>query len=810
MSLDLEALITQMTLEEKINLLAGADLWYSVPVPRLGIPTFKVTDGPNGARGANGSTGATSVCFPCGSALAATWDTALVEEVGQALAEEVRAKGAHMLLAPTVNLHRHPLAGRNFECYSEDPYLTGKMASAYIRGLQHKGVGACIKHFIANDQEFERNSISSEVSERPLRELYLKPFEMALREAKPWAVMSSYNRLNGTYCSEHNDLLRKILKEEWGFDGMVMSDWFGTYSPAVPQGGLDYEMPGPARWMADSHVKAALADGSLTLERLDDKVRRILRTLERTGCFDQPEPSPERAEDRPEHRRLVRKAAAEAVVLLKNDADLLPLKALELRSLAVIGANARWAQILGGGSAHVNSHYVVSPLEGIRSKVGSDCKVEWAWGALMHRSIPILDPDWLHVNGQARQLKVELFDNLDLSGDPAHTFQTDRTNIEWSDALLGPVTPTDFSARMSAELIVPLSGTYTFSLQGNGRSRLLLDGRMVVDHWAEMNEGAPWGAEEVTDMVELAAGQRYHLVVEFACHTTSPWRALRLGGLMPAPADTVGEAAALAARCDAAIVVVGQTNEWESENFDRTDLELPGEQNQLVEAVLAANPRTVVVLVTGAPVTLPWLGKAPAVLQTWFAGQEAGNALADVLFGDRNPCGRLPQTWPLRLQDTPAYINFPGENGRVYYGEGLFIGYRYYDRREIPVLFPFGYGMSYTSFELHDLTTPTQEGDATSFSLQVTNTGQQAGAEIVQVYLHDVQSTLVRPEKELKAFARVELEPGETRTVRFTLDSTALVYWDPGKQGWVAEAGEYEVRVGRSAAEIWLTARFTI
>jgi len=384
MAPDIATLIAQMTLEEKVSLLAGADLWHTVPIKRLGIPALKVTDGPNGARGADGHIGPASVCFPAGIALAATWNTALVERIGQALGDETKAKGAHMLLAPTINIHRSPLSGRNFEFYSEDPYLAGRMAIAYISGLQSRGVGACLKHFVCNDSEFERMTISSVVAERPLREIYLKPFQMAVREARPWSIMSSYNKINGTWASENAHLLKDILKSEWGFEGFVMSDWMGTYTPNIVGNGLDLEMPGPARWMGE-YALAAVQSGKVSETQIDDSVRRLLKVLVKVGAFDQPELQPEQALDRAEHRRLVREAAAEAVVLLKNSNNALPLDVAKIKSIAVIGANAESPAIIGGGSAMVTPHYVIKPIDAIRQKAGAAIRLIMKSAALSIR-----------------------------------------------------------------------------------------------------------------------------------------------------------------------------------------------------------------------------------------------------------------------------------------------------------------------------------------------------------------------------------------------------------------------------------------
>ena len=389
--IDIGELVMRMTLDEKISLLAGVDLWHTSAVERLGIPSIKVTDGPNGARGAWGDLGPSSALFPVGAALGATWNTELIERAGQALAAEVKAKQAQVLLGPTVNIHRTPLAGRNFECYSEDPYLTGKIAAAYIRGLQKEGISACIKHFVCNDQEYERFSISAEVDERTLREIYLEPFRIALAEAKPWSIMSSYNRLNGTYASENAGLLKKILKEEWQFDGMVMSDWKGTYSDKVPQGGLDLEMPGPGRWMSSQVVRKALESGELSEAELDDKVCRILQLIGRVGAFENPMPGHERAEDTAEQRAFIRRLAQETIVLLKNEKQLLPLDPVKVRRIAVIGELADRPNVMGGGSSHVSPHYVVSPLEGIQSRAAGSIEVHYVPGCMVHRITPGLD-----------------------------------------------------------------------------------------------------------------------------------------------------------------------------------------------------------------------------------------------------------------------------------------------------------------------------------------------------------------------------------------------------------------------------------
>jgi beta-glucosidase len=802
----IDDLLSQMTLDEKISMLAGADLWHSVPVPRLGIPQFKTTDGPNGARGAWGNMGPESVATPVGIALGATWNPDLVQKVGNVLADELEAKGAHILLAPTVNIHRTPIAGRNFECYSEDPFLSGMLASAYIKGIQEKGRGACIKHFVANDQEFERFSMSSEVDERPLREIYLEPFRIAIRNSKPWAVMSAYNRVNGTYACEYDHTLKDILKDEWKFDGIVMSDWFGTYDETVPAGGLDLEMPGPARWMAKELVQKALDNGTLTLEALDDKVRRLLGVLEKAGLFENPELQPERADNKPEHRAIIREAAREAIVLLKNEKKLLPLK--KTKSVAVIGPYARTAQVLGGGSSSVTPHYTASPFDGIRVRAGDKVKVETAPGTFIYKNLPPPATETLFTADESAGLNLSLFDNTDFSGQPAHTEVTSRTQFGWFDRSVPYVNQEAFSMRMEGFFMPQESGTHTFAINAIGAARLFLDEKLVIDHSSPSDSG-----QQKTAELELTADKGYPLRLEYVWEGNPRWRSVSIGHLPPHTPDLMAEAIDLAKRSDAVVLIAGLNGDWESEGFDRVDMKLPGAQNELIERVAAANPNTIVVLNVGSAVEMPWVDKVPAVLQLWYDSQEQGNALADVLFGDVNPSGKLPTTFPVRLQDNPAYTNYPGENGKVHYGEGIFVGYRYYDKKEIAPLFPFGHGLSYTTFKYSNLqlnASSITPNDLLEVNVDITNTGKVAGKEIVQLYVHDLKATFARPEKELKAFTKVELAPGQTRTVTFTLDREALWYFDTRKNTWATEPGDFEILVGSSSRAIHLRDVFTL
>ncbi len=799
-TLDIESLIHRLTLEEKIRLLAGADNWHTHAIERLGIPALKVTDGPNGARGAWGGLAGASACTPVGTALAATWNTALIEEIGGLLADETRAKGADVLLAPTVNLHRTPLAGRNFECFSEDPYLSGEMACAYIRGVQSRGVGCCIKHFVCNDQEYQRLSISAEVEERPLRELYLEPFRKAIQAVQPVAVMTAYNRIRGAYASQHEYLLKTILKGEWGYDGLALSDWGGTYSDAVPAGGLDLEMPGPARWMSAERVRKAMAEGSLTPAALDDKVRRLLRALQTVGRFDQPAHPPEGALDTPAQRQLLRRAAQEAIVLLKNQGAL-PLKGV--RRLAVLGANARWAEIMGGGSSTVFPYYAISPLQGIRQRAGDSVRVEYALGAFSHRYPPYLPLETLQTaDGQPGWL-LEVYDGPDLHGEPVVRRLVRRTYLFLGDVPESYFSRPGVAARLSGFFLPQESGRHTFWMEATAHTELYLNGERLLEI-----RGGPAQSRSLQVEVDLTAGAacRFEIVHRSASREPAGW--VRLGYLPPHPADLLEEAVAVAERSDAVVIVAGLTPDWESEGFDRVDMRLPGGQDELIRRVAEVNPRTIVVLNNGSPLEMPWLEQVNAVVQLWYLGQEQGNALADILFGDVSPSGKLPTTFPCRLEDNPAHINYPGENGRVLYGEGLFIGYRYYDFTDRPVLFPFGHGLSYTRFEYGDLQinpSEFQDGEDVEVSFRITNLGEMPGMEIAQIYVRDVHCRLSRPLKELKGFAKVTLQPGESQTVRLRLNREAFWFYDPARGGWQTESGLFEILVGASSRDIRLS-----
>ena len=806
------ATLEALSLEEQVSLLAGDSFWLTVPVPRAGVPAVKVSDGPNGARGGGALVGGVkAACFPAGISLAATWDTALVKEVGQALAEEALSKGAKVLLAPTVNLHRGVLNGRNFECYSEDPFLTARLGVSYIAGLQSRGVSATLKHFVGNESEFERMTMSSEIPERALRELYLLPFEAAVK-AGVWAVMCSYNKLGGTYASENKRLLTEILRDEWGFDGLVMSDWFATHStaPAV-NAGLDLEMPGPARFRGEKLLEA-VENGSADADAVKRSSERLLKLFERVGAFENPDIPEERADDRPEHRALIRRAGAEGAVLLKNS-GVLPLDKDALKKVAVVGPNAKTAQIMGGGSAQVNAFYRVSPWDGLKEQL-SGVEVGYELGCTNHKLLPLLSEQ---LEGP---LELEYFNSPDLSGEVVYEATNPDGQLMWLDAV-GHGVESGFSARFTGTVTVAEAGDYQFDLVSAGLSRLFIDGEMLIDNWDSWTQGELFfgaGSEVKLGQVQLDAGA-HELRLEYGPKAAGELElsAVRVGMFEPLPDDAVNRAAALAADSDVAIVCVGLNGEWETEGNDRSDMELVGAQNELVARVAAANPNTVVLLQTGSPVTMPWLDEVAAVVQLWYPGQECGNAAADVLLGAVNPSGKLPQTFPVKLSDSPVMTDdaatYPGENGQVFYREGVFIGYRHFEHEEIKPLFPFGFGLSYTTFVYGDPTLSADEiaaGGTVNVSVSVTNSGDRAGQEVVQLYVRDTKASLERPEKELKGFAKVALEPGETKTAEFSLNMRSLAYFDEAQNVWVAEKGEFEILIGASSADVRGKATLTL
>jgi beta-glucosidase len=856
-----------LSLDEKAALTGGADVWHTVAVDRLGVPSLRLTDGPAGVRGTRFS-GEPTVCIPCGTALGATWDRDLVRQVGRLLGDQARSKRAHVLLAPMVNLQRHPLAGRGFECFSEDPFLTAQLASAFVRGVQERGVGCAVKHFVANEQEHERTQISVEVDERTLRELYLVPFESVVRSAGAWAVMTAYNRLNGVHCSEHPGLLDQLLRKEWGFDGVVLSDWFGTHSTTALAAGLDLEMPGPPRFLGH-YAAAAVRQGDVPAEALDRSSTAMLTLAERVGLpglpgqpegrGEPPEPAerPEPGEPGESAEELARRAAREAIVLLRND-GLLPLDASRTGTVAVLGPKAARPDVQGQGSSHVQPQRIVTPQQAIARQV----QVVHEVGVAQRPPAPLGTYE-LRVPGRDEPgVLVEYFAGPEIAGPPVHREVVPETHLFWMEpplpGVLGGPAGSELSVRATAVLTADRSGPWRFALSSTGRSRCLLDGAVVVDN-LQPERGSTFygrGSTEVEGDVELVAGGEHQLVVELHARITAAVSitGVNLDARPPPDPDALLRAVVAAQAADVAVIVVGATSS-DGEGRDRAGLELPDDQVRLIRAVAAANPATVVVLDTGGPVTTGWADEVAAVLQLWYPGQEGGAALADVLFGDADPGGRLPTTFPHRIEDAPAFPHYPGTEGRVRYGEGLLVGYRHYDTSDVEPRFCFGHGLSYARFaygelevealpveeppivatvaepaEVADAGGPGAASDAADaggpgatpdvaapaggiegpplvrLRVDVTNTGDRPGTEVVQVYVRDVAASVSRPEQELKEFRKLRLAPGETRAVEIDLPRRAFAFWDVTQHGWMVEPGEFEIRVGSSSRRIHRTA----
>ncbi len=833
-----DQLVAHLTLDEKAALTAGVDMWATAAVERLGIPSITVTDGPNGARGTAlfGLGGETAVCIPCGSALGATWDPALVERVGVMLGEEALTKACRALLAPTVNIHRSPTGGRNFECYSEDPLLSGKTAAAFVRGVQSQGVVTTVKHFAGNDAEFERNTVDSVIDERALREIYLVPFELAVTEGGALGIMTGYNRLNGVHCAMHEELLAGILRGEWGFEGFVVTDWFGALdTEQSSRAGVDVEMPGPGRAYGPA-LAQAVRDGIISETDVDRLVGHYLGVLDRLGVLDAPPAGPSASVDRPEHRVLAREASISSLVLLQND-GVLPFDPSSISRVAVIGPNAERAQIMGGGSAALAPHYVVSPLDALRARFGDDVTVTYERGCVIDKTTPEVAPPRITTPDGRPGLLLEQFDSDQIAGEPDSTrVCADGKVIVVGDMALGFDAP-PVSLRVTGVYTADETGPHEFTfVQILGGARVSIDGEVVFDGITDPpppgTEFFGMGSAERNATLDLVAGRTVQIVAEY--HTPRGMgliRGVKIGCRLPEPPDLMDRAVAAADAADVAVVVVGTNADWESEGHDRDTMDLPGAQDELVRRVCAANPNTVVVVNTGSPVTMDWADDAPAILQSWFGGQEMGNALAAVLTGDADPGGRLPTTLPLRLEHNPSFGNFPGENSEIRYGESLLVGYRWYDSRHLPVRFPFGHGLSYSNFEIGVPRAPESfaPGATITVEVPVTNTGTRRGNEVVQVYVESVSPRAVRPSRELKAFTKVELDPGETTTVSLELGDRAFAYWDPAdpywastaeqratgvvptgginalhreEAGWYVDPGEYRIHVGRSSADV--------
>ena len=794
-----EAWLSAMTLAEKIALVAGTG-FETVGVPRLHIPSLRMTDGPLGVRVGQ------ATAFPAGTLLAATFDPALVERVGAAIARETKGHGKNVILGPAVNIARTALCGRNFEYYGEDPELAARTAVAYINGVQSQGVVATVKHFAANNQETERMSVSAEVDARALHEIYLPAFEAAVKQAGVWAVMCAYNRLHGVYACENPGLLDRTLKRDWGFRGLVMSDWGATHSVApAMRAGLDLEMP-KGQYYAPAAIRDALDQKEIETAVLDEMVRRQLRPIAALHLGDD---ASEHAEviDTLEHRALNREAARSGFVLLKNDNGALPLDRSKLRRIAVVGPRGGLVDG-GGGSAHVSATRKVSLVDALREALGSKVRVDFAPGELTPDGLApipasVLTPPPGHT-GQG--LLGEYFVGKERAGTPKLVRVDPTVDFHWELAAPAPGLPEDgFSVRWTGKLTPPKSGLYALGLLSDDGSRLYLDGKLVVDDWGDHPPTLK------TTQMKLVGGRAYDVRLEYfegivGASVELLWQS--------ADKDPMRRVAEVARGADIVIAAVGDGMGDETEGADRASLSLPGRQDEIVRTAAAVNPKIVVITTSGAAVAMPWLDQVRAVLHGWFPGQEAGTAFTDLLFGDVSPSGKLPVTFPKRLEDEPGFGNFPGTDGKVAYQEGILVGYRWYDTRKIAPLFPFGYGLSYTTFAYRDLAVSAWDPEhAVSVRLKVKNTGARRGAEVVQAYVHAQSAAVSRPEQELRAFAKVDLAPGQERVVTLRLPARAFSYFDPKlpePDAWHIDPGTFEIRAASSSRDIRLRATVTV
>lgn len=785
-------LLGKLTLEEKIALLGGTG-FETTPIPRVGIPALNMTDGPVGVRWKSTS------AFPVSIMMAAGWDPDLIERLGSALGQEAKAQGRRMLLGPCVNIHRTPFGGRNFESFGEDPYLAAHMAASYVKGVQKEHVVATVKHYACNNQETERDFTNVTVGERALREIYLPAFEAAVKEGRSLSVMSAYNKVNGKWCSENPYLLTTILKDEWGFKGFVVSDWGAVHS-TVPtaNAGLDVEMPTGAHLRADS-LLPAINRGEVAVSTIDEKVRRLLRVMVWAGLFDHTA-NDKGALDTPEHRALALDVAREGIVLLKNERGVLPLHRDVIKSIAVIGPNAAVARTGGGGSSHVDPLYSVSTLDGLKKKLGNSLTVRYAIGCRSAGDlIPVETEALAPAEGSVEKqgLKGEYFANTTLSGPPVLTRVDKQICFDWGDGSPSPALPADsFSVRWTGTITAPKDGPYSFRVISDDGVRLYLNGNVIINDWVD-HAVVP---RDTT--IEMKAGVPVAIRLEYYENTGAASIKLGWGSLSE---ELQNEAVLAAKQSDVAVVCVGSTDFEETEGLDRATLALPRGQAELVNAIAAANRNTVVVLTGGAPVLMrDWIDNVPVLLETWFPGEEGGNAIADILLGDVNPSGRLPMTFLKRWEDAPAYGNFPGK-GAVDYAEGIFVGYRHFDRKDLDVEFPFGHGLSYTTFAYTKLkVSPFSKADSCNVqvSVEIKNTGSCEGAEVVQLYVHDATSAVERAPKELKAFRRIQLRPGDWKVVTFSLDTRSFAWYDPSQKEWKVEPGRYEILVGSSSRDI--------
>lgn len=781
-------LLSKMTLEEKVDMLSGTG-FASKPLTRLGIPALNMTDGPVGVRWNP------SVAFPSAIMLAATFDTSLAYRYGWALARETKAKERNTILGPCVNINRVPLGGRNFESYGEDPFLTSRIAVSYIKGVQSEGVVATTKHFAVNNQETDRMFINAKVDKRALYEIYFPAFKAAVQEAKTEAIMCAYNKLNGPYCSENEMLLNDVLKKEWKFDGLVMSDWGAVHSTeGVATNGLDLEMPG-GDFLAKEKLLPLVKEGKVKESTIDDKIKRMLRVMFRMGYFDKQLDKP--TTNAPEHRAVALDVARAGIVLLKNENNILPLNPASVKSVAVIGPNAEVLRGGGGGSSMVIPASSETPLDGIK-RTFINAAVSFAVGARLTGDVPSIEPQFFFLPNDTtgkNGLLGEYFDNKELKGEPKLRRVDKNIEFRWGgDKPAEGFGVDNFSIRWTSKLKPAVSGTYEITAASDDGIRLFIDGKLVIDHWSDH------AVEARMAKINLEAGKNYDVKVEYY---ESGGDAVALLGWTKPNENEFTAAVDIAKKSDLAVIFAGNSHYQESEGFDRQSIDLPENQIQLINEVAKVNQNTIVILNAGAQVNLlPWINNVRSLVWAFFPGQEGTQAMLEVLTGAQNPSGKLPFTLAKKWEDYPAVGNFPGASGEVEYKEGILVGYRNFDTKKVEPLYPFGFGMSYTIFAVSNMKVQSKKNGNYEISVDVKNTGAVSGAEVVQVYVKDLKPKVVRPEKELKAFSRVTLNAGEQKTVVLKLNPSSFEYYDDIKNGWARSKGGYQVLVGTSSKNI--------
>ncbi|MDP9339233.1 MAG: glycoside hydrolase family 3 C-terminal domain-containing protein [Acidobacteriota bacterium] len=796
-----EALLGKMTLEEKITLIGGINDFYIRALPRLGLHALRMSDGPMGVHDYGETT-----AYPAGIALAASWDTDLARRVGISMGEDARARGVHFILGPGMNIYRAPMNGRNFEYLGEDPFLASRIAVPIIEGIQSQGVIATAKHFVANNMEYGRMDHSSDVDERTLREIYLPAFEASVKEAKVGALMDAYNLVNGVYMTQNGYLNNEVVKKEWGFDGIMMSDWEATHDGiAAANNGLDLEMPSGA-FMNLQNLGPAIQHGEVSVATIDDKVRRILRKAVEFGFYDREQADRTIPLYSQDGINVSLEEARSGIVLLKNDNSLLPLDSKKIKTIAVLGPDAYPAVVGGGGSSLTKPFRAMSYLEGISNFLGKNVRV------LYIDEQPVIDD----IVGQTRfessaggpqGLKGEYFNNDNLQGAPALVRTEERIDFHWGNGSYKDGEPVDhFSARWSGYFVPPNEDDYKFYVSADDGVRLYIDDRLVIDDWKKHGETLN------TYAMHLQAGKPHEIRLEYFEDTGTA--TARFG--VAAATRPIGEATKmLAANADAVVLCMGFDPNTEGEANDRT-FRLPAGQDNFIEQIANVNKNVIVVLTAGGNVDMTrWIDKVPGLLHAWYPGQEGGTALAQILFGEYSPSGKLPVSFERRLADGAIFKSYYPQKGdkHVEYTEGVFVGYRHFDRSAIKPLFPFGYGLSYTSFKYSHLKIthePDGGKDLAKMSFEVKNIGSRAGAEIAELYVGDSHASVSRPIKELKGFAKVKLEPGETKQVTLALDRRAFSFFDVKNHDWTADPGDFGILVGGSSVDIQLKGTFEL